>query len=129
MARRDRALLVFGTVPDKGFRIGYARADGTGGDSLAPCRGIPEGFLALRLAVSGDQVHLVGRVRVVEKGEMRGFEYHVLRSTTPAGADWENMRLPITGSLSAVDFGEDGRIWAVAAGNRLQIRRPEAPRL
>jgi hypothetical protein len=129
MARRDQALFVFGSLLDKGFAIWYTRADGTGGDSLTPCRGIPENFLVLSLSDVGGQLYLLGRVRYLVKGEMRGFDYFLLRSTTPAGTDWVNMQLPITGSLNAVDFGKDGRIWAVAPGNRLQVYKREVSRL
>jgi hypothetical protein len=129
MARRDQALFVFGSVLDKGFAIWYTRADGTGGDSLTPCRGIPQEFMVDRFAAVDSDLYLVGQVEEVKNGETQGYDHFVLRSTTPAGTDWENMQLPITGSLNAVDFGKDGRIWAVAPGNRLQVYKREATRL
>jgi hypothetical protein len=129
MARRDQALFVFGSLLDKGFAIWHTRADGTGGDSLTPCRGIPQEFMVDRLSAVDSDLYLVGQVEEVKNGETQGYDHFVLRSTTPAGTDWENMQLPITGSLNAVDFGKDGRIWAVAPGNRLQVYKREVSRL
>ena len=129
MARRDRALFLFGSLPDKGFAIWYTRADGTGADLVSPCRGTPKDFMVDKFTAVDSVLYLVGQVEDVKNGETRGYDHYVLRSTSPAGTDWENMDLPIKGSLSAVDFGADGRVWAVAPGNRLQVYKRETSHL
>jgi hypothetical protein len=120
MAKRDNALLIFGSLSDKDFALWFTRADGTGADSLFPCKGIPAGFSARRLVVAGPNLYLVGTVSIFEKGEMRGLDHYILKSAN-TGAAWQDLDLPLNGSLQAVDFGADGRVWAMAAGNRMQV--------
>lgn len=98
--------------------------DGPGKVQLNPCRGLPKGFTPRQLVAGRAGLHLVGDIAQFNaRGEMSGFKNQIYRSNS-AGSTWVNMDLPITGSLEYFDFGDDGSIWAMAAGNRLQIYGP-----
>jgi hypothetical protein len=76
-----------------------------------------------RLWVHGHLLRITGSQEMTKNGETTGYRNWLFESKDD-GATWRDMGLPITGSLGAIAFGNDGRIWAMAAGNRMQIYHP-----
>ena len=116
----DNRVTVIGNTVDSTIGIWNMRVDGTGPSSIQECTGIPKGFSIDRFECRGDALYLTGTVLIKRDGEVRGIEWYLLESDQ-VGKHWVDMHLPITSSLQAVDFGEDGSIWASAPGNRIQI--------
>lgn len=120
LAGTRKIIWAFGLMPDKKF--GLVRF----GDSAATvkdvkeARSLPEGFLCKTFTCSGNAFHLVGAIELKRGTETVGFK-KVMYESRNQGDSWSDLELPINGSLEAYDFGVDGRIWAVAAGNRIQV--------
>jgi hypothetical protein len=121
----NNSIKVIGTLSDTTFGLWNMRLDGTGPNTINPCTGIPKGLLLKKFISRGDALYLIGSVLLRKNGEPRGIKYYMLRSNQE-GTNWTDLDLPITSALKAVDFGEDGSIWAVAPGNRIQIFKGEA---
>ena len=120
MLLRDNRIMVLGNYADSTFGIWNMRVDGTGPNSIQECTGIPKGFTIDRFEYREDALYLIGTVLIKKDDEVRGIEWYLLRSDQ-VGKHWVDLQLPITSGLQAVDFGEDGSIWASAPGNRIQI--------
>ncbi len=112
-----KIIWAFGLLPDK--KSGVVRF-GDGAATLKEGRGIPPGFLCKTFTCSGNSFQLVGAIELKNGTETVGFKKVMLESWNQ-GDSWSDLELPINGSLEAYDFGADGRVWAVAAGNRLQV--------
>lgn len=97
--------------------------NGNGKDRLVLCNGLPNGLIVEKLFHTRAGFYLTGSVENVVNGETKGYTQYLLKSED-GGSGWTDMDLPIKGSLSTLDFGDDGSIWAMAAGNRLQIYSP-----
>lgn len=104
-------------MPDKKFGLArFGEMAATSNES----RGLPAGFLFKAFSLSGDSFYLVGAIELKRGEETIGFKKVMFESRNQGGS-WTNLELPINGSLEAYDFGPDGRVWAVAAGNRIQV--------
>lgn len=112
-------VIAFGSMPDKKF--GLTRLSGNA--KVKECRGLPSDFLFTKLSITGDLYHLIGAVEVKNGEETIGFDNLIFESKD-SGASWVDLKLPIKRSLNAYAFGLDGRIWATAAGNRMQVLLP-----
>jgi hypothetical protein len=113
----QKIIWVFGSMPEKKFGLARFGDDAT---QVREGRGIPVGFLCKTFTRSGNSFHLVGAVELKKGTETVGFKKVILESRNE-GNSWSDLELPINGSLDAYDFGPDGRVWAVAAGNRMQV--------
>jgi hypothetical protein len=113
----QKVIWAFGSTSDKKF--GLVRF-GDGVATAKEARGLPEGFLCKTFTLSGNSFHLAGALELKRGAETVGFKKLILESKNQ-GDSWSDLELPINGSLEAYDFGADGRIWAVAAGNRMQV--------
>ena len=120
MLLQENRLSVIGNTSDSSFGIWNISADGTGPNAIQECTGIPKEFSIDRFECRRDALYLVGSTLIKRDGEVRGVECYLLKSDL-AGKHWVDIHLPITSSLQAVDFGEDGSIWASAPGNRIQV--------
>jgi hypothetical protein len=116
----DNSIKVIGTLSDSTFGIWNMRLDGLGPNSIQTCTGIPKEFSIEKMISRGGALYLVGTVLTQKNGETTGIKFYVLRSNQE-GMNWTDLQLPITSGLTAVDFGEEGSIWAAAPGNRIQI--------
>lgn len=111
---------IFGSLPDKKF--GLVDAENRS-NSVKVCRGVPQDFLLTAFSIVSGRFHLVGALETKSGTETIGFTNIILRSQNQ-GEAWRDTDLPIKGSLKGFDFGPDGRIWATAAGNRMQVLLP-----
>jgi hypothetical protein len=121
IAAQGGTVAVLGQGPDMKWIIVLMDPDGK--LSSSPCMGLPEALDpdGFRLQKAGWVV--VGTIEEIKHGATVGYSHHIYRSPN-GGSSWRDLELPLPGSLKAIDFGEDGRIWAMAAGNRMQVFKP-----
>jgi hypothetical protein len=113
-------IVVFGSLPNEKFGLIDA-FDRT--NSVTVGREIPENFLLTTFSMRENRWYLVGAVEIKSGTETIGFDNMILVSENQGGF-WRNTNYPLMGSLEGFDFGSNGRIWAVAAGNRMQVLPP-----
>ena len=112
-----KTVWAFGTLPDSKFAL--VRFD-NGAATVKETRGLPAGFLCKTFNCSDNSFYLVGAIEMKKGTETVGFKKLMFESKN-LGDSWSDLELPISGSLQAYDFGSDGRVWAGAAGNRIQV--------
>jgi hypothetical protein len=110
-----------GRLPDKGLAIW--KAPKSGSPSLVRAKGLPDTLQPERLWVHDHLLRITGIQELTKNGETTGYRNWLFESKDD-GATWRDLDLPIKGSLGSIAFGNDGRIWAMAAGNRMQVYHP-----
>lgn len=110
-----------GRLPDKALALW--KVPKTGSPTLVRAKGLPDTLQPERLWVHDRLIRITGTQEMTKNGETTGYRNFLFESKDD-GATWRDMGLPITGSIGAITFGEEGRIWVMAAGNRMQVYHP-----
>lgn len=75
------------------------------------------------ISVHGRLLRITGLQKLLMNVKTTGNRNWLFESKD-GGETWKDLEWSIRGSLGSIAFGRDGRIWAMAAGNRMQAYTP-----
>jgi hypothetical protein len=113
--------IVFGKLLDG--KLALMTTDEKGLPQINSCLGIPSQFEIDRAFLGNTSWYVEGTLEIQKNNRTESFS-HMIWESKNKGATWFDKGLPIKGSLKSIAVGSDGRIWALAAGNRMQVFIP-----
>ncbi|MEO6097866.1 MAG: hypothetical protein ABIW76_20290 [Fibrobacteria bacterium] len=121
MTGNSGGILSIGRLADSSLAIW--RVPKSGSPELLRTRGLLPTLNPDRIWARGSLLRVTGTEERLKDGETTGYRNWLFESKDN-GTTWKDLDLPLKGSLGSIAFGEDGRIWAMAAGNRMQVYHP-----